>query len=153
MYGKWSEQEYPLSKRSKLSTKVFHIFKVYVILKHMLCILDLEITKFVSAKKSVEKTEVEGTEARRIWQGGRAKFGKESTQGTEYCWICQCGGLELSRWIVQGERQLTAGRAKGEYGKPSTPVIMRLGVRVAVHSLVGIPEKGNFSTLPTIAKC
>lgn len=32
----------------------------------MLCILDLEITKFVSAKKSVEKTEVEGTEARRI---------------------------------------------------------------------------------------
>lgn len=98
MYSKWTEQKYLLSKcsSSKLLTKVFHILKVCHFKTHVVHIEPWN-PKFVSAKKSVGKTEkgrnqenlqrVAGWQDQ-IWKGVNAR------DRVEYCWICECGGLE-----------------------------------------------------------
>lgn len=127
MYSKWTEQKYLLSKcssSSKLLTKVFHILKVCHFKTHVVHIEPWN-PKFVSAKKSVGKTE-KGRKPGESAEGGRVagsnlegsqRKGQSRVRLDLWVWW---PGKELSQWIVKGERQLMAGRAKREYGKLST---------------------------------
>lgn len=83
----------------------------------MLCILNLEIPNLCQQRNQWERLGRDGNQEnlQRVagWQGQIQK-GVNARDRVEYCWICECGGLENNQ--VSG---LLRAKGKREYGKLS----------------------------------